>query len=773
MCDNNNEEGLGNAEETQHFQNYIDGIHGQFETPSGKLNYIQTKAKIGGHGPHAQITKNLVPAREALNINEMDFNQLLQRDLDDHRIATKLIPYLLEKSENGLAGFYPPIVAFLLPFDRNLNPVDVFPEPKESLRKDSLYRNLKFKCFTHGEAYKIQYFSDNNGNVAHEPPLAVLRWNPDLAKLVIMDGQHRAMSLLAIERTISNTWTNSPKGARYQPFYESHVQRLLEEAKNDQREIILSNIELPVTICWCPENEGDERRPNPHKTARKLFVDVNNTAKPPSEARLVLLSDARLENVFARDLLNRLRRDSEWTSSFPLYAVEYDNPRRAVTTPRRWSVVTNLEILKDAVLRTTFGPEKYLTNASVSLQGKPPWQNMNLFFRRVLGLEDIFQSEFWDGERHLLRDDLGNTTFPTNDPKLHENLLNAFYDKRGRGILKLLSGVLPYKAHISALRNRYLNRTPADNVQTLAKDALFEGVGMFWTIEDGHQVYLDEKADAREKELPEPPRTEVSQARKILDEEQKSLFKAERADLYFGNKTEETLKDCENLYPGIITYAAQVGLVMAWASILQVAGEQADPAVVAEAFVKSINDCFEGGPTQTRNRKRFLQKTSELNGFKPFNLLPKLDPSFAIHYRYLWLVLATEGGLDNEYDSLKIDKNRARKFLADSRSSYLRCIVDDREKLRRKDSDLKDKPTNERNSEAKARAIKEVREEQAQAWCYWFGGKIDEHRRKLSSELPDLDEFREEEKLHVDLDEDEDEDEDEELVTDDFEDPKL
>ena len=94
---------LGNLAQKQHFENVIEGIYGTFETPAGKVAYLQTKAKVGGDvSTHGKLIKALVPAREALNIQEMDFNQLLQRDLDDHRIATKLIEYVLNPPANSL-----------------------------------------------------------------------------------------------------------------------------------------------------------------------------------------------------------------------------------------------------------------------------------------------------------------------------------------------------------------------------------------------------------------------------------------------------------------------------------------------------------------------------------------------------------------------------------------------------------------------------------------------------------------------------------------------
>ena len=213
----------------QHFPNVIDGIYGTFATPAGSICYMQTKAKIGdGASKHAQLTRSLVPAREALNIQEMDFNQLLQRDLDDHRIATKLIPYILDPPSNSLPGFFPPIVAVLLPFDHHQQPIDNFPEPEVARAVDHQYGDSTFNMTTHGRAYRIQYLADQQGNPL-DPPIAVLRWNPDQAKLVIMDGQHRAMSLLAIERTVSKSWHIAPKGVRYQPFYEDQVQRWLQK----------------------------------------------------------------------------------------------------------------------------------------------------------------------------------------------------------------------------------------------------------------------------------------------------------------------------------------------------------------------------------------------------------------------------------------------------------------------------------------------------------------------------------------------------------------
>ncbi|TVR64210.1 MAG: hypothetical protein EA420_05695 [Candidatus Competibacteraceae bacterium] len=720
----------------QHFTNIIEGIYGTFSTPAGCVCYLQTKAKIGGDGSsHSQLTRSIIPAREALNIQEMDFNQLLQRDLDDHRIATKLIPYILNPPSNSLPGFFPPIVAVLLPFDHQQQPIDYFDLPEETIEVDHQY-GLKFRMVSHGRAYRIQYLVGNDNKPANIP-LAVLRWNPDEAKLVIMDGQHRAMALLAIERTITKSWYTAPKGARYQPFYEQHVQNWLDNAKKRDGCVDLSKIELPVTICWFPEPPGQDLRPKPHRAARKIFVDVNNTAKPPSEARLVLLSDTELANILARELLNRLRRDDQWRNKFPLFGVEYDNPIKSITTPRRWSVVTNLEILKDSVVRSVFGPSKIIESAAASLQGKPAYKDMSRYMREQLQVDKLFEKEFHDGPHRIVRENLSNEIFPINDNMLHEKLLNAFYDRWGKGILYLFSEVEPYKVHLKALQDRYTFWTAADNVQTLAKDALFEGVGMFWTIEDGHQLWLDQKKEAQENKLSSfPPQPDISKAWTILEDEQKKIFRKLRAKMYLNSEADKDVDDSDRLFQSLITYAAQVGLVLAWATMHRISARNIDPYNLAKEIASSINKTLTSGPVKSRDRRRILLKSSYISGFKVFNELPKLEPIFATHFRYFWLELILHDGNRESLTTAGVDTNKALDFLEESRRAYLKVLIDERRKQRMKDSAIRSLPDPKKQVEKADKLAKsEVIEGQAHAHQYWFGGTVSEEKKILESTL--------------------------------------
>src|SRR5436305_1639382 len=110
------------------YQHSVEGTCGEFNTPAGRVAYVLTKARLGTTRTdnERRLTSQLRPVREVLDSKDLDFNQLLQRDLDDHRVATQLLPYLLKPQFTGPA-FFPPLMAVLLPF-KGTKPIDAFPK---------------------------------------------------------------------------------------------------------------------------------------------------------------------------------------------------------------------------------------------------------------------------------------------------------------------------------------------------------------------------------------------------------------------------------------------------------------------------------------------------------------------------------------------------------------------------------------------------------------------------------------------------------------------
>ncbi len=748
--------GLG-VKSQEHYEHLIDGIYGTFCSPAGPVDYLQTKARLGSDNTtHGKLIKQLVPAREALNIDEMNFNELLQRDLDDHRIATKLIEYIINPPKNGLPGFFPPILAILLPFDEKQRPVESFPKPKSTLVHENRY-GLDFQTLTHEGFYKSQVAFDKELNKPHEFSLGVIQWNSNRTKLVVIDGQHRAMALLAIERTLTNTWEQSNKGARYKPFYIDHINASLKAAGIKKDDFDFSKIELPVNICWFSNKDDSTQLTKCHLAARKLFVDVNNNAKPPSESRLVLLSDTQLDNIFTRDLLNRLRNEGNIKDTFPLYAVEYDNPDRNSTSPRRWSAVTSLEILKDAVVRTAFGPPKIFSDLKPTLQGRQPQNKMDERLREQLNLKDLFPAAFEDGDRRLKRDDIGNTSFPINDTKLHRKLLDKFFEVWGHGILYLLSHTAPFQAHIEALKDRYNSWAPGDNKSILAKDAIFEGVGMLWTIEDAHNLWKEQCIEAKQHAKVSPDRPDISKAWQIINEEQKPAFLERRSKIYLSSEKAEDLKDCDNLFKSLITYAAQVGLILTWATLHQRCVKVSQPATqkeIAQCLVTAINLNLTSGPNASRDRRKILLKESTDPKFRPLNMLPRLQPIYALYYRYLWLEIAMHDK-GKEILGKVMDLTEAETLLNQGRTFYLNLLIDELKKTRIKDPDLQGLSQSDRSNKAYARAKKEIRDAQASAHKYWFGISKEDAYSLLDASLDKIPNISGE-----DLESDEDEDPD-------------
>ena len=336
--------GLSYANPDPSFREWIHGTLGTFETPSGRVGYLLTRARLGATGTDQErrLSDRIVPFREVIPARELAFAQLLQRDIDDFRVADKLVPYLLQDHRRTPAMF-PPILCLMLPFE-GPRLVERFPQRADVGRHDD--RGLHFQGWRMGDAYQVERLVQPDGG-SYPMSVGRLSWNEERARVVVLDGQHRAMALLAIQRTATRSWEVGT-GSAYRVFYEATVERLLEERGGE----LPADVQVPVTICWF-EDAGDAF--HPHEAARQLFVDVNKEAKAPSNARLTLLSESDLLSIFSRSLLELLRTDTD-DDTIPLAAVEFDNPESESSRPVKWSVTTTLDFVKHAIQRTVFGP---------------------------------------------------------------------------------------------------------------------------------------------------------------------------------------------------------------------------------------------------------------------------------------------------------------------------------------------------------------------------------------------------------------------------------
>ena len=104
--------------------------------------------------------------------------------------------------------------------------------------------------YAHESAFKFQKSVTTDGN-DFEVRIGRLSWNPEEAKLVVIDGQHRAMVLIAIDRTLNNTWPGT--GEKYRHFYEPVINDILKDLKSKNLSVDFSKVEFPVNIVWFPK----------------------------------------------------------------------------------------------------------------------------------------------------------------------------------------------------------------------------------------------------------------------------------------------------------------------------------------------------------------------------------------------------------------------------------------------------------------------------------------------------------------------------------------
>jgi len=679
------------------YQQYSYGSWGSFNTASGIIHFLETKAKIGSAStdPETRLTNFLKPVREALETKNMDFNQLMQRDLDDHRVAIELVPYLLEKNTTGPA-FFPPIVAALLPFNGPI-PQDFFPDRKIiSPNEDEL---AWWSGYSFGESFKFEKMI-NPDESDHKLKVGKVSWNEENTQIVVIDGQHRAMALLAIYRTIQGKWEGN--GDKYRHFYEPVIEELLDKMPEDKRAEAFSSIELPVNLLWFPEI--DKAVTNHQSAARKLFVDVNKNARVPSESRILLLSDSKLSAFFTRKVLNTFRDN---TKTLPIFSIEYDHPEKDQSVTSKWSTISNVSIIHSCLYRAVFGPQKYISDLKSTFRGKENVQGASEYMRESLKIIDVIPAIVNESDRTIKREDISDNHFPRTGVKLMEDQLMKSW---GYFVVRMLSDLLPYKSHGAALKELKDAWIGADSISRLAKDSLFEGVGMYWTIRDSYSHWVERNRILQQSGQPKLPKTDIVSALEET-EKRKEEFEKIRASHYLGSKSKSAVEACRGSFNVFSTHACQLGFLLAGRSLAQKAKISfEDIKIFTDTLISAANAGLLSSSGGDFGRKIFLWKGAT----KPINLIPKLDTPYAVYFRYIWLeLLATSEA--KPIISKVISEDILKSCVEESREHYFNKI-----KALYKDN-LKSANTDWKDGPLEKEAIKNTIKDISSALNKWFG----------------------------------------------------
>ena len=269
-----------------------------------RAKYILTKIKPGNDGtPECELASQMLPWREIFNVEELNFDELLQRDLDDSRVAHDLIPYLLGESGNR-AKFFPPILAVIVPRKSVGSGIEGFYPPRNAHEE---------WVEEYGDLFDFEQMK-----WADEPtPLAQLSYNRQRSAFIIVDGQHRAMAVLALHRQLNENWGDNPFVSYY-----NHISVTPEQVKN---------IELPTCIIYFPDlHEGNsdlqEEGIDLNFVCREIFLVVNRSAKTVSTSRELLLDDTDIAAHLMRRTLSKLKNQREESAeSARIYTISYED----------------------------------------------------------------------------------------------------------------------------------------------------------------------------------------------------------------------------------------------------------------------------------------------------------------------------------------------------------------------------------------------------------------------------------------------------------------
>jgi hypothetical protein len=631
------------------YEKYARGRLGQFAVGPWRVGFLLTKARLGERSTDAEsrLTEQLKPFREVIPAGALSFGELLQRDLDDHRVAERLIPYVLGGSDT--APVFPPALVMALPFGGKepAAAVDGPVDENVTFERDQIfYRGTQYGSALRTGEMLVQEDGDH-----YELGLGTLEWNPEACKLVVLDGQHRLMALLAIQRTIDETWNDST-GSEYAPFYVDRVNHEL--AARGLQPTDLDGIEMPAMICWFPELLAREHEAI--RAARNLFVVVNREARPPSEGRTTLLSETELRHIFTREILERLRPDLEADHPLPLIAIEYDNPDREKARPDRWNAITNINLLSNIVRRCVFGPKQLLTDMTIELPGGPLGRDSSLFMRRQLDVEELYADIELSGS--LEATDITNEEFPDN----YQPLSDRFWSRVGQATVEVLGRLSPYAAHHSALE--HLRKKWMADRNSLWYRALFEGSGLYWSMKK-----TDESWRRLKKRNTDLAKTEVVAAWEELDR-RRALFEAERRSRLPEIPADWALTS-EYIYRNTFTtHACQLGTMLTVGAVVEDVGDRHKASEVASQLVRAWNTGLDGASESGEPRMYFMQKGVP----RALNRIGTMNTGDAVRFRYFWLeLLLTDEAQAELSESVR---ESVLKLTLSARSSYRQYLIE-------------------------------------------------------------------------------------------------
>lgn len=603
----------------------LDGTIGEFSVSNKENNhksievkYLLTHVSLDEFSSKDQrLLDQLSPVREVFNLDELDFDEIMQRDIDDARVSLELIPYLLEDKNAGLIKLFPPIVAVVLPLERlSRRPAKHYPRVETKSQPLPSQPDVQRDVMTCGESglevFSFEQLSKKNHR--YKADGAKLRISTQNSALAIVDGQHRAMALLALYRNLKGAWGQAARQP-YKHYYEVWPESVIK--KFDTR-----SIQLPVMLCTFPsldeDNLGDI---DVVRAARRIFLTLNKNARKVSDSRNKLLDDQDLASECLRETLSIIKSaNTRSQSPLRIYNVELDQRDRSViSNPLAITSVSHLYYICERVL---FFSDRLsgLQKNSIRMGAR---KDASAAIERLQLKDVLSQQEQQETKRDNYSDKVA-AAFKSSWSEIFAPLVNS-----------LLGDLHPFKSHELAVldQSTWLDRQAGS---AALKSMLFDGQGTSRTFEDFESNLSQKmKDDPSEWEAPE-----IEATRNTIDtlnEQRKGVIKAlkdKRSTNFYENLKSgdfKTLLKSNPLQPQLqkladelvekvfSTIAFQTALLMTFIDSTEAAIEAGCSASQADLFaeyVSQLNKFFTPVKDSdvTRMADIFMGKLTVLDG---------------------------------------------------------------------------------------------------------------------------------------------------------------
>ena len=235
----------------------LNGVYGEFGSGAGlRAFYLQTAITPAELGRISLISD--IPGSERWEVRD-----LFQREVDNERISTSLLPYLQNEDK---IKFFNPLTLTVLPMnDDGTSVLATMPRVVDKSEADD---GTTWSILEREEYYQLRW-------VSHHPEWAQLKWNDRRSRLVAIDGQHRLSALKRFRR-------NKAAGKAREEFMRWRI---------------------PAVIVTFRAVEGESEPPSVLDVVRSIFVYINTRAQKVNDARAILLSDESINSICTQELL--------------------------------------------------------------------------------------------------------------------------------------------------------------------------------------------------------------------------------------------------------------------------------------------------------------------------------------------------------------------------------------------------------------------------------------------------------------------------------------